>query len=205
VGCARRIQKMMTINWLTIANTIITVISIIVTLWSMFRPPRVSQQPQPTPELRQPKHTANRIKIWILRTAQSPWYFPGFIILINVCALTWNLRSTSPVTKIAVYYISSSIAGILYGLILMIVNGYAQSTRKAIEILVAEPIRKLSEGFRIISEFVGTLSKDITDIRARVISPEDAETVVKQLHELTRELQDLQTKSQQPKQKKFRK
>jgi hypothetical protein len=47
-------------------------------------------------------------------------------------------------------------------MIFMVVSIHAQSSRKAVEMLL-EPVGMLSEGFRKVSEFVGILSKDVTD------------------------------------------
>ena len=49
-----------------------------------------------------------------------------------------------------------------YGMIFMVVSIHVQSSRKAVEMLL-EPVGMLSEGFRKVSEFVGILSKDVTD------------------------------------------
>ena len=47
------------------------------------------------------KRRANRPQTsggWLMRFLQSPWQLPPFLILINVCLLVVELRSTAPVT-----------------------------------------------------------------------------------------------------------
>ncbi len=190
--------------WISIATIVVqSAVALIAAYWQV-KTAREIANPSQKILKEKTNRTGNAFLYWfrnrLIPTAQSPWYFPGFVILLNICALGWNLRSASPITRRVVYDISSSVAGILYGLIFMIVNIHAQSTRKAIEMLW-EPVGMLSEGFRTISEFVGTLSKDVKDMRTTVQSS----ALIKQLQDLTKELQVLQTRSGQPKQKRFRK
>jgi hypothetical protein len=190
--------------WISIATIVVqSAVAFFAAYWQVKTAREIASPSQKIPK-EKTNRTGNAFLYWfrnrLIPTAQSPWYFPGLVILVNICALRWNVRSASPITRRVVYDISSSVAGILYGLILMIVNLHAQSTRKAIKMLL-EPIRVLSEGFRTTSEFVGTLSKDVKDMRTTVQSS----ALIKQLQDLTTQLQVLQTKIGQPKQKRFRK
>jgi hypothetical protein len=90
---------------------------------------RRSNQPKESPDLNQPKTLIRRIGSRLWNILQSPWYVPGFLILANIFSLRLELLSTAPITRHAVFSICESVAGILYGLILMFYNIAYQSAK----------------------------------------------------------------------------
>jgi hypothetical protein len=83
-----------------------------------------------TPEPSQPKSQIQRIGGWLTRFLQSPWLLPPFLMLVNLYTLVGELRSTAPITRGAVYHISTAVAGMLYGATLLLLNIAWQSFRQ---------------------------------------------------------------------------
>jgi hypothetical protein len=119
---------MTTENWLTIAFIIATLIGPISRpVVKLFR--SRSKQRKESPDLSEPQTLIRRIGSRLANILQSPWYVPGLLILTNSLSLRLDLLSTAPVTRRAVFNICASVAGILYGVILMFYNIAWQSMR----------------------------------------------------------------------------
>jgi len=113
-------------HWLTIGVIVATLIGPSVAEFVKAR----LNQPKAHPHLNQPETRIRRIMGWLANILQSPWYLPGFLILANSYFLRQQLLSTGPLTRHVVLSICESVAGILYGGILVSFNNVWKQQRE---------------------------------------------------------------------------
>jgi hypothetical protein len=75
-----------------------------------------------------------RAQGWFLRLLkspwiQSPWILPPLLILNYIVQLIFDLRKTGPVTRSAVFDIAFDVAGVLWGVWCVFMNGIGQDLR----------------------------------------------------------------------------
>ena len=157
-------------NWLTIAVVISTLIAPIL---GKLVDSRASDHPKPTPEANQPKNLSHRIGGLIIRVVNSPWLIPPFLILLNIYSVLSELRKATPITRWTVYIISTAVAGIWYGCVLMNLNLAAQSSRSQSEInrtqslfnlKILEIITTVSETSKAVTEISSLLTDRVAEI-----------------------------------------
>jgi len=167
--------------WISIAAIIVpSAITVITSYWQVRTARDIANAGQKTPQ-----DTANksafsyRFRNSLAAITLSPWYVPMFMVVFNALSLTILLRSAAPpLTRRAVFDISIAVAGICYGFALNLINAHRRITAKQFDVTV-----KLADGFHILTDFVGTLSKDLKAMKDMRLTPELLESL-KQLQEV---------------------
>lgn len=163
-------------NWLVIGVIVATLIAPLL--------------PALVTRLTREKPKAGRRLGWLPRFLQSPLGLPPAVILINLYLLVSEVRSTAPITRMAIYQISASVAGIFYGLALFLLNTAWQAIRHQWEINLDQAKTDV--------EIMDILKKVIDNLQA---TAENVHTTAQTIA-IAQETQQLQTEIEKARQKK---